>query len=116
METKYGKVVDNIIVYCSPHNDVDGLEIIPNDAYAGRVRSGDTFVLPPVDDGYCLRKLRRLRDQLIEETDWWASSDLTMTDEQTTYRQALRDLPATSSPSLDSKRQLTGVTWPTKPS
>ena len=37
--------------------------------------------------------LRDERDRLITETDWWAGSDLTMTDAQTTYRQALRDLP-----------------------
>ena len=35
---------------------------------------------------------RAERDRLIAETDWWASSDLTMTAEQTAYRQALRDI------------------------
>ena len=35
-----------------------------------------------------------------------------------TYRQALRDLPASASPSLDSNGELdlTSVTWPTEPS
>ena len=35
-----------------------------------------------------------------------------------TYRQALRDLPASSTPTLDSSKNLdlTSVTWPTKPS
>ena len=42
--------------------------------------------------------MRYLRDKLLEETDWWANSDRTMTDAQTAYRTALRDLPATSSP------------------
>tara|TARA_R110000824_G_scaffold256244_1_gene445272 strand:+ start:1283 stop:1564 length:282 start_codon:yes stop_codon:yes gene_type:complete len=52
--------------------------------------------------------LRDERDRLIAETDWWAGSDLTMTDAQTTYRQELRDLPAnTTDPSNPS--------WPTKP-
>jgi hypothetical protein len=32
------------------------------------------------------------RDRLIAETDWWASSDLTMSAEQIAYRQALRDI------------------------
>ena len=31
------------------------------------------------------------------------------------YRQALRDLPKTSSPKLDENGELTNVTWPTKP-
>jgi hypothetical protein len=55
-----------------------------------------------------MRLLRAERDIRIAETDWWASSDLTMTSAQTTYRQALRDI-TTSATSLDN------VTWPTKP-
>jgi len=52
--------------------------------------------------------LREERDRRLAGTDWWASSDLTMSDEQTAYRQALRDLPAnTSDPANPS--------WPTKP-
>ena len=35
-----------------------------------------------------LNEVRQVRDRLIAETDWWASSDLTMTSEQTAYRQA----------------------------
>jgi hypothetical protein len=52
--------------------------------------------------------LREVRDQMLAKTDWWASSDLTMTDAQTAYRQALRDITDTYS-SLDN------VVWPTKP-
>ena len=65
-----------------------------------------------------MRLLRKERDRLIAETDWWASSDLTMSSERTTYRQALRDLPASSSPTLDDEGELllSSVTWPTKPS
>lgn len=37
---------------------------------------------------------REHRNDLLKETDWWAVSDLTMTQEQIDYRQALRDLPA----------------------
>lgn len=55
-----------------------------------------------------LRLLREERNRLIAETDWWASSDLSMTAEQTAYRQALRDITNTAT-SLDD------VTWPTKP-
>ena len=38
--------------------------------------------------------LREQRDKLLSETDWTASTDVTMTADMTTYRQALRDLPA----------------------
>lgn len=55
-----------------------------------------------------LRQLRVMRDEKLAETDWWAGSDLTMTAEQTAYRQALRDI-TNNATSLDD------VTWPTKP-
>ena len=55
-----------------------------------------------------LKLLREERNKKIAETDWWASSDLTMTAEQTAYRQALRDITEDYS-SLDD------VVWPTKP-
>ena len=58
--------------------------------------------------------MRTHRDGLLCQTDWWAGSDLTMTAEQTTYRQELRDLPTTVTPELDENNELTGVTWPTK--
>ena len=62
-----------------------------------------------------MRLLREERDRRISETDWWAGQDLTMTQEQKDYRQALRDLPSTASPTLDEQGNLTNVTWPTKP-
>ena len=52
--------------------------------------------------------LREERNRRIAETDWWASSDLTMSDEQTAYRQALRDLPANTSDPAN-------PTYPVKP-
>ena len=55
-----------------------------------------------------MRLLREERNRRIAATDWWASSDLTMTTEQTNYRQALRDITDTYS-SLDT------VVWPEKP-
>ena len=55
-----------------------------------------------------LKALRAERDRLIAATDWWASSDLTMTSAQTDYRQALRDI-------TDSASSLDEVTWPTAP-
>ena len=54
------------------------------------------------------KALRAERDRLIAQTDWWASSDLTMTAEQTAYRQALRDI-------TDTYSSLEDVVWPTKP-
>mgnify|MGYP003128885082 CR=1 FL=1 len=64
-----------------------------------------------------MRLLRAKRDQLIATTDWRATVDYPGSDQAAwlTYRQALRDLPANSTPSLDDNGQLTGVTWPTPP-
>ena len=55
-----------------------------------------------------LKELRAERDRLIAATDWWASSDLTMTAEQLAYRQALRDI-------TQSYTSLDDVVWPVKP-
>ena len=62
-----------------------------------------------LEDAEPLRFLRVQRDAKLEETDFWALPDRTMTEAQKDYRQALRDIPAnTSDPS--------NPTWPTKPS
>ena len=55
-----------------------------------------------------LKLLREERNRRIAETDWWASSDLTMSAERKTYRQDLRDITKIFS-SLDD------VVWPDKP-
>tara|TARA_R110001599_G_scaffold268625_3_gene469492 strand:+ start:1037 stop:1312 length:276 start_codon:yes stop_codon:yes gene_type:complete len=53
------------------------------------------------------KRIRQDRNQLLKDTDWWASSDVTMSDAQTAYRKALRDLPTQS--------DVDNITWPTKP-
>jgi hypothetical protein len=65
-----------------------------------------------------MRLLRIKRNTLLANCDWRASSDLTLSDSWKTYRQALRDLPASASPKLDSDGNLdmTSVTFPTEPS
>ena len=62
-----------------------------------------------------LRLLRIQRNQLLAESDWMANSDVTMSEEWRIYRQALRDLPNTQTPSLDENGQLNNITWPEKP-
>ena len=52
--------------------------------------------------------VRSERDLKLQETDWRASSDLTLSDTWKTYRQALRDVPTQSDPF--------NITWPTEPS
>ena len=71
-----------------------------------------------LDGAEPMRLLRIERDIRIAKTDWRASSDVTLADAWKTYRQALRDLPASATPKLDSNYELdlTSVTWPTEPS
>lgn len=53
---------------------------------------------------------RATRDAKLAETDWHGMSDVTMSSDMTTYRQALRDLPTHSNwPDLED------ADWPTKP-
>lgn len=54
-------------------------------------------------------KVRITRTRRLAETDWCACSDVTMSTEMATYRQALRDVPAQEGFPYN-------VTWPTKPS
>ena len=65
-----------------------------------------------------MKELRRQRDAKLAETDWTALSDVTLADNMKTYRQALRDLPASNDgkdASLASDGSLENVKWPQKP-
>ena len=55
--------------------------------------------------------LRQQRNQLLADTDWMGNSDVTMSADWKTYRQALRDITK-QTPSDDT---LSNITWPTKP-
>ena len=67
-----------------------------------------------------MRLLRVERDTRLAACDWTQSRDVTLSNDADwkTYRQSLRDLPASASPSLDSNYDLdlSSVTWPTEPS
>ena len=64
-----------------------------------------------------MRLLRIERNKKIAETDWRVLPDQSPSDDWINYRQALRDLPASASPKLDSNHQLdfSSFTWPTEP-
>ena len=55
--------------------------------------------------------LRIERNRRLAETDFYALSDVTMSDDMKTYRQNLRDLPE----GKDTVEKCDNVTWPTKP-
>ena len=58
-----------------------------------------------------LANLREKRNRLLAETDFYALSDVTMSDEMKKYRKDLRDLPA----GKDTVKKCEDATWPTKP-
>ena len=58
-----------------------------------------------------LAELRSRRNRLLAETDFYGNSDVTMSDDMKTYRQALRDLPD----GKDTVEKCENATWPTKP-
>ena len=78
------------------------LDAMPTQNDAGHWVLGWTLVALSADEA------RTLRDRLLAATDWTANSDVTMSDEMRTYRQALRDVPAQAGFPDD-------VTWPTAP-
>ena len=63
------------------------------------------------DTTFLWEKLRVERDDLLFDSDWTQSRDVTLANDNDwkTYRQALRDLPANTSDPAN-------PTWPTKPS
>ena len=65
------------------------------------------FTVRDKTDAELLAEVRGTRDVLLEDTDFYALSDVTMSSDMTNYRKALRDLPATV--------DLTDIVYPTKP-
>ena len=75
-----------------------------------------------LDASEAMKLLREERNVLLSETDWMViksqETGVAMSNAWKTYRQALRDLPASSTPTLDANYELdlSSVTWPTEPS
>lgn len=71
-----------------------------------------------------MKRLRSHRDKLLQECDWVVTkaseTGVAETDAWKTYRQALRDLPSTQTPEMETELTtqlgIKNVTWPTKPS
>ena len=74
-------------------------------SYTQKEKDNIAAAQPSADEKWA--SIRSKRDALLRECDWWASSDLTMSDAQTAYRQALRDIPTQS--------DVDNITWPSKP-
>ena len=107
----YAKIENNIVVYKTYEIDTTLTEI-PDDVCCGMFQNEDgTFSNPPKQFDDEMVKLRDERNHLLKETDWRASSDLTLSSEWSIYRQSLRDITT----GLTTVADIEAVTWPTKP-
>ena len=73
----------------------------------GWLYDGSKFTSPNLD-AITAEQGRQKRNSLLVETDFYALSDVTMSDAMATYRQALRDLPT--------NKDWPDVTFPERPS
>ena len=72
-------------------------------------------------DAQPLSKLREERNALLDKTDKYTTPDYPHADEAAKqawldYRQVLRNLPSTATPTLDKDGNLGGFEWPVQPS
>jgi len=67
--------------------------------------------LPIVEFDMAMEDLRAKRNNLLADTDHYALSDQTLSDDMRTYRQSLRDITN----NLNTVEDVNSVTWPTKP-
>ena len=90
---------------------VDGVEIEMTNAEIALKQAQDKANL----EGTLVQRMALLRNKrniLLAETDWMANSDVTMSSDWRTYRQALRDITKTEPVDM----ALSNITFPTKPS
>jgi hypothetical protein len=66
---------------------------------------------PIVEFNMAIENLRAKRNKLLQDTDHYALSDQTLSDDMRTYRQSLRDITN----GLTTVEDVNSVTWPTKP-
>ena len=95
-----------------------GLEIVYHDGQTPPTEEEIQAKILELQAAEPLRQLRVQRNQRLQQTDWRMTTDYPYSDQSqwATYRTALRDLPATASPTLDENGQLINVVWPTPPS
>jgi len=66
---------------------------------------------PIVEFDMAMENLRTKRNKLLSDTDHYALSDQTLSDDMRTYRQSLRNITN----GLTTVEDVNSVTWPTKP-
>ena len=82
---------------------------VPFTAEEEAARDAEEAVWAAGADDRTAKEVRQKRDAILKSSDWMANSDVTMSDEWRTYRQALRDITSQEGFPND-------ITWPTEPS
>ena len=92
------------------YHNING-EIVQFTAEEETARDAEEKAVADAAPARALERLRFRRNQLLAETDFYALSDVTMSDDMKTYRQNLRDFPD----GKDTVDKCDNATWPTKP-
>ena len=92
------------------YHNING-EIVQFTAEEETARDNEEAAWANAAPARALATLRARRNRLLAETDFYGNSDVTMSSDMTTYRQALRDLPD----GKDTVEKCENATWPTKP-
>ena len=89
---------------------VDGVNVeMSDEEHAARV--AEEKVWSDAAPARAFSNLRRRRDEKLQETDFYALSDGSMSNDMPAYRKALRDLPA----SYNNSTVVGTITWPSTP-
>jgi len=95
------------------HHLINGIQV-PFTAQEESARNAEETAWANGAKDRALANLRQKRNNLLKETDYYGLSDIVMSSDMTTYRQKLRDLPATVTED-DTANDVDNITWPTKP-
>ena len=109
--------------YLSKCQEVVGVTTDTNESILGKPsKDWATFKAKydELETKFPMEELRIVRNCKLTETDWSQLDDVPVGIKSTyqSYRQALRDLPASADPKLDDKGYLndSSITWPNQPS
>ena len=101
--------------------EYSGLEWHNGHGYEKPTEAAITAKIAELDAEEPVRLLRIERDKKLAATDWKVvmakETGTNLSADFKAYRQALRDLPSTATPTLDERGDLdlSSVTWPTEP-
>jgi len=103
-------------------DEYSGLEWIDGHGYDKPTAAEITAKIAELEAEEPVRLLRVERDKRLAATDWKVvkakETGTNLSADFKAYRQALRDLPSTATPTLNERGDLdlSSVTWPTEPS